>query len=122
MSKRDFQIRVLMRNPSHQFRYYATGQLPEVTKLDSPLIQLLESIPPMKRGHIVGVTLSSDLGYHCNLKFHTASDLLHWLKPDEYVDAKARGPAESRRDRSFHRELTLEDLKKHTTFYPKDCL
>ena len=101
-------------------RHRITGKLPEVVRPDGPLIRLLESIPPRIRSRIAGVRISPELGYHGNFMFHTAEHLLRWAKPDEYVDALCPGPAESRRDKRFQKELTLEDLKRHASSWPEN--
>jgi len=101
-------------------RYQATGELPHVIQPDSPLIRLLENIPPRDRLQFEGVTLTNDLGYLAtSAHFRTAAQLLRWLKPDEWMEP-ASWPAESRRIKSFHNTLTLDDLAKHCRRFPAE--
>ena len=43
------QLNHMMRHPTKWVRFQTTGALPRLIRLDSPLIRLLESIPPRDR-------------------------------------------------------------------------
>lgn len=58
MDRRQKQLRILQRNPTAMARYQATGRLPSVYRPDSPLIRLLERIPPRDRVRIKHIRLA----------------------------------------------------------------
>ena len=72
------QMKELARNPSAYMRYQATGKLPPTVTPSSPLIDLLEAIPPRVRLRIRGVRIAPALGYQTARQFHTAEQLLKW--------------------------------------------
>jgi hypothetical protein len=84
------------------------------------LITLLETIPPRLRLRIRGVRLSPALGYQTGRQFHTAEQLLKWLKPDQQMLQDRSWPAESFRHKGFRKTLTLDDLKAHSAAWPEE--
>lgn len=102
------KYRELARNPRAFMEYQRTGNLPQGVRPDSPLIRLIESIPPAKRGQYVGVVVSDKLGYTGRRVFHDAHQALNWLKPSAEVFGSF--PAESHRLKHFSKTLTLADL------------
>jgi len=114
------QMQELARNPRAHLRFQLEGRLPEVVKPSSPLISLLEAIPPRLRLEIIGVKVDPSLGYIGGGLFHNAEQLLRWLKPSNEMLARRSWPAESRRDKRFSKKLTLEDLKPHCSKWPDD--
>lgn len=116
------QMRQLATNPRAYMKFRATGELPRTVKPSSPLITLLESIPPRLRQEIRGVRLSPSLGYMTGKQFHNAAQLLKWLKPDNEMLEAQSWPAESYRDKRFQKQLTLADLKAHSASWPNDKL
>ena len=111
------QMRHLMRRPQAMMRHQMTGQLPRMVRPSSPLIDLLERIPPRERVHYRGVQLHPELGYLCNMRFHTLEQLFRWLKPSNQLIEGESWPAESYRDKRFRRVLTRDDLKRHCARY-----
>jgi hypothetical protein len=114
------QIQYLARNPRAYLQFQATGRLPATVRPSSPLITLLEAIPPRLRMQIRGVRLSPDLGYLNGMQFHTVEQLLRWLKPGAEMLVSESWPAESCRDKRFRRRLTLKDLKPHCASWPDE--
>lgn len=111
-------MRRLATRPQDMVRYQTTGKLPRTYRPDSPLIRLLEEIPPRKRSLYQGIRLTPDLGYQCDFWFGTAEQLLRWLKPDEEVFEDQAPPSASRQIRGFRKTLTLVDLEKACASYP----
>jgi hypothetical protein len=120
MSMSSKQIQYMMRRPEALMKYQATGQLPRVHKApSSPLIELLEKLPPRLRAQIRGVRLNPRLGYHTGHQFHTAEQLFHWLRPERELIGNQTTSSESYRDKRFVRRLTLEDLMPFCASWPK---
>ena len=113
------QIKYLATHPHAHLKFQTTGQLPRMVKPASPLITLLESIPPRLRMQIRGVRLNPSLGYLTGTQFHTAEQLLRWLKPDNEMLASTSWPAESYRDKRFNRAVTLKDLQPFCSGWPE---
>lgn len=86
--------------------------------VDSPLIRLLESMPPRERLAWRGIRLHEDLGYLPAGTFETAAQLLRFLKPREWLVGGESTPAESRRLKAFQRPLTRADLRPHVLKAP----
>lgn len=103
--------RYLMRNPM-EAALVARGlkRPPQATRVTSPLIELLESIPPRERLGIRRITLGPKLGYAGAVVFENGEQLLRWLKPKEYLIGTESTPAEARRDRRFTAKLQRSDL------------
>lgn len=101
----------LVKRPQDMMRCQMTGRLPRTKIPDSPLIRLLESIPPRERVHYRGVMISPELGYRGGFRFRDAEALLRWLKPSDRMFADEHFPAESRQIVGFNKRLTVEDLK-----------
>lgn len=108
MSKLDTQIKAMLRNPKALPDFYTQGKLPHVIEPASPLITLLLRIAPRDRLGIRGITLGPDLGYSCGFPFANAEQLLRYVRPNRYVTGTF--PAESRRIKTFQRELAIDDL------------
>lgn len=119
MDRRQKQLKILQRNPTAMARYQATGRLPSVYRPDSPLIRLLERIPPRDRIRIKHIRLDERLGYRApGLLFPDAEALLRWLKPDEWVSPGEGAAASSRQMAHFNRPLVLEELLQHAGSHP----
>lgn len=116
------QMRQLATNPAAMTRFRMTGELPRTVTPSSPLIDLLEAIPPQIRLQMRGVKLSPKLGYLSGAHFHNAEQLLKWLKPDREMLESQSWPAESQRDKRFRQRLTLEDLKAHCAAWPNESV
>lgn len=117
------QINYLATHPHAHMQFKATGKLPTLVTPASPLIALLETIPPRLRVEIRGVRLNPALGYMNGSQFHTAEQLLRWLKPQREMLSCESWPAESFRDKRFQRKLELSDLKPFCASWPgKDVL
>ncbi len=116
------QTQHLARNPQAYMQFKATGRLPATVRPSSPLITLLEAIPPRLRLLIHGIRLSPDLGYPSGLQFHNAEQLLRWLKPSGEMLVCQSWPADSCRDKRFQRRLNLKDLKPHCATWPDDAV
>lgn len=114
------QMRQLATSPSAMARFRMTGELPRTVTPSSPLIDLLEAIPPQVRLQMRGVRLSPRLGYLSGVQFHNAEQLMKWLKPDRQMLANQSWPAESQRDKRFRKTLALEDLKAHCASWPSE--
>lgn len=114
------QMHQLATNPHAYMKFRATGEVPRTVTPSSPLITLLESIPPRLRLQIRGVRLSPSLGYMTGMQFHNAAQLLKWLKPDNEMLEARSWPAESYRDKRFNKRLTLDDLKAHAASWPNE--
>lgn len=106
-------IHHLATNPAAYARFRMTGQLPRTTRPDSPLIRLLESIPPRHRMLLKGLTVNPSLGYNGSRQFHNAEQALRWCKPANEVLESRSFPAESWRLKNFHQQLAIEDLLKN---------
>lgn len=102
------QLRVLATNPKAYARFVTTGKLPQGTRPTSPLITLLESLGPRALWEIRGLRIDHRLGYTGHRTFEFGTQALRWLKPSDEVFGYF--PAESWRDKRFHRQLTVEDL------------
>lgn len=111
MSKQTAQIKALARSPKAQMDYMLRGKLPNTYTPKSPLIELLENIPPRERLQFQGIRMSPKLGYETNQIFNNAEQLLRWLKPQQHMTQPC--PAESRKIQSFDKQLTIADLKSH---------
>lgn len=111
------QVKWISKNHRAFLDYQLTGKVPRTYWPDSPLIRLLESISPRDRLRICGVRLSPALGYSHTVRFHTAQQLLAWLKPRELIEGEPC-PAETCRIKSFSNTLTLDDLKAHSASWP----
>ena len=109
----------LAKNPRDMMRYQTTGRLPQTKTPDSPLIRLLESIPPRERLRYQGILVSRELGYNANFRFTNAEQLLKWIKPSDRMFADEPFPAESRQIAGFNKPLTIEDLKAACTQAPE---
>jgi hypothetical protein len=114
------QVNYLARHPHAMLEYRATGRVPRTVRPSSPLISLLESLPPGLRAQIRGVRLNPSLGYQCGHQFHTAEQLLRWLKPAHEMLEGETWPAESYRIKQFQRRLSLSDLKRLSSSWPSD--
>lgn len=109
------QAQRLARDPRAMMRFQATGKPPEMVRLDSPLIQLLEKIPRRYRHCFVGIKLGPELGYARSLEFRDADQLLRWIKPAPEVFADRPGPGEQARLKHFHQPITLDAFERHCT-------
>lgn len=107
------QMRYITRNPRALMEFQATGRLPRMLRLDSPLIRLLEQYTPRQRTQMRGVSLHPDLGYQTGMRFNTGEQLYRWLKPSAEVLDCENIPAESYRNKRFNRVLIEDDLRKH---------
>lgn len=103
-------IKHIMRNPHAYAEYCATGRVPERKKPTSPLITLLDSIYPRERAQITAVTVNQALGYQGSRSFHNAAQALNWLSPH---NPGVHIPSESWIIRTFHKQLTIDDLAQH---------
>lgn len=103
-------------NVGAYIRFITTGALPECVRVRSPLITLLESIPPRERLQIRGLRVGPALGYTGSRQFHTAAQALSWCRPDSEVFTS--WPAESWRDKRFNEKLYLEDLQAACASFP----
>ena len=113
MSKESTEMKALMRSPKALMDFKMTGRKPKAVQPTSPLIILLESISPRDRLNIIGIRLSPKLGYQSGAQFHTAAQLLNWLKPNPWI--VGTWPAESCRIKMFSQKLILKDLLNHAT-------
>lgn len=100
----------LIRHPEKMIDFHLTGRTPQLAEPKSPLITLLQSIPPAERRLVTAVRIGPTLGYNANTTFQNASQALNWLKPNYSAESY---PSESRQDRRFQRALTIDDLAKH---------
>jgi len=107
------QAKWLVTHPKSMMQYQATRRLPRLVTPQSPLIDLLEKIPPRDRLRIRGARLHSDLGYQSGAVFPTLEALYQWIKPANEMVGGEPFPAESFRLKGFRRALTLDDLKPH---------
>lgn len=112
------QMQHLMRNPTAYMEHRASGALPRTIRPASPLITLLESIPPCLRSQIRGVRIDPGLGYQCRFQFHTAEQLLRWVKPASEMLECESWPAEAYRLKRFNHRLKLEDLQAYSASWP----
>lgn len=114
----------LMSHPQAWMKFRATGQLPEVVEVTSPLIRFLESMPPRERVQWSGIGHLRDLGYDHPGGFQNASQLLHWLKPEDELIGNESSPAETRKIKSFSRTITREMFaaccERHPLQFPAD--
>lgn len=116
------QAKKLATSPQAMMRFKATGKLPEIWHPDSPLIRLLESISPRDRLQVRVIRLSPELGYTGNHLFHSAEQLLRWLKPPAGLVEGESCAAESCRIKAFTQEVTLDDLAKASQQFPETLL
>ena len=113
-------INYLVKHPAALLKFQMTGKVPTLShKAASPLISLLESIPPRDLIDIKGVTINSSLGYTGSRVFSNAHQALHWVKP-QYVAASH--PADSWRIKSFYKTLTIDDLRRNCKSFPQRLL
>lgn len=79
----------------------------------SPLIRLLESIPPKDRARYRNIRLSPALGYRSEARFMNAQHLLYWLKPHKRMPTGSSWPADRVKMQWFRKDLTVYDLLAH---------
>ena len=106
MSKYDQQIKLMMRKPHLMLDFQMTGRLPEMIKLDSPLIRYLESLERSERDKLRHIRLHPKLGYNTSFVFNNYYQLMNWLKPSEYIHVSC--PSESYRIKNFNTVITTE--------------
>lgn len=101
-------LHLLATNPNVQQQYFRTGKLPtdDHQRVKTPLIALINSIPPRDRLLIKGIQIGPSLGYTRTLQFHNAAQLHNWLCPSHGGGTAANASA----DRRFSRTLTIDDL------------
>lgn len=97
----------MIRHPEKMIDYHLTGNLPRLAEPRSPLITLLQSIPPSDRRLVTALRIGPSLGYNANTTFQNASQALNWLKPSYSAESY---PSQSRQDKRFQKELTIDDL------------
>lgn len=114
------QMKYLATHPRAMSKYQTTGRSPRSVKPTSPLITLLESLPPRLRTQIRGVRLHPSVGYQCGHQFHTAEQMLRWLRPAREILENESWPAESYRIKQFRRELSLADIKCLASGWPSN--
>ena len=76
--------RYLMRNPRDLMNFHLMGRLPQITRINSPLISLIESIPRSEWERYRNIKLTRKLGYITGLQFNNLWHLYRWLKPHNY--------------------------------------
>lgn len=102
----------LMRSGKAMNDFKTTGRLPVLTYPDrTPLWILLNSLSPMERFNLKGVTLSPKLGYRCNITFNTGEQLFAWLGGKSKKCGLQSYPCDSYSIKLFNKRLTLSDLK-----------
>lgn len=75
-------LRYLAQHPRAHSQFQASGLLPELRQVSSPLIALLESMEPARRRLYQGVIVGPRLGYkNIQRAFTDAQELLSFLKP-----------------------------------------
>ena len=111
MSKRDAEIKAMLRNPRKMVEFQMRGKLPDVIEPRSPLITYLEGMTPRERLSKQNIVLNPELGYTGRIQFRNAEQMLRYLKPSRYMSST--WPAESRRIKHFNTEITDELLDKH---------
>lgn len=79
----------------------------------SPLIRLIESIPPKERGRYRNIRLSPALGYRSGARFMNAQHLLYWLKPHKRMPVGSSWLADQVKMQWFRKNLTVYDLLAH---------
>lgn len=99
----------LIRHPEKMIDFHLNGNVPRLAEPKSPLITLLQSIPPSERRMITAVRIGPTLGYNANTTFQNVSQALNWLKPNYSAESY---PSESRQDKRFRTVLTIDDLAK----------
>jgi len=78
MSKRDAQIKAMLRNPRKMVEFQMRGKLPDVIEPRSPLITYLEAMPPRERLYKQNIVLNPALGYTGRIPFRNAEQLLRY--------------------------------------------
>ncbi|HDS0957120.1 hypothetical protein [Pseudomonas putida] len=104
------RMQLMLRNPRAMMEFSCTGRLPADNTPASPLIALIESIPPRYRTRITSVVVGPALGYQGHHRFHNLAQALNWLKPSH---VSASYPSESWRLKRFSTALTIKDLAQH---------
>ncbi|MBF3053536.1 hypothetical protein HKW90_03865 [Pseudomonas aeruginosa] len=90
-------------------QFQRSGRLPSICRPASPLIALLDTIPPRDRVEIRSVVIGPALGYTGRHAFQNAAQALNWLRPHQ---GTVSTPSESWKDKRFTHPLTIEDLAK----------
>lgn len=116
------QLNHMMRHPAKWVKFQATGQLPRLVRLDSPLIRLLEQIPPRDRLAIRGLQLDQRLGYSGSRRWDNAEQALNWIRPAQEMIEGEFFPAESWRIKAFPGPVTLSTLLACAETFPEDIL
>jgi len=114
------QLNHMMRHPTKWVRFQTTGALPRLIRLDSPLIRLLESIPPRDRLAIRGVRVDQRLGYSGSRLFENAEQALRWIRPEQEVVEGDFHPGETWRIKAFTQPITLSLLLGQAEAFPND--
>lgn len=112
------QMKYLARNPSALMKFEMTGRAPATVRPSSPLITLIESIPPRLQLEFKGVRVAPALGYQNGQQFHNLAQMLLWLKPRSKIVGNVSWPAESCRIKSFNKQLKLADLRPFCAKWP----
>jgi hypothetical protein len=102
------QIRRLATRPQDMMRFQLTGKLPQGVKPHSPLLDLLDRIPPRDRIELRGLTIDPRLGYAGSRIFANAEQAMRWLRPDDEMFEP--WPAESWRIKMFSGPIQLATL------------
>lgn len=114
------QIQHMMRHPAEYMRFRATGQLPKGIVPKSPLLDILNRIPPRDRARMLGFEIDPGLGYAGRRQFQTVEQAMRWLAPDSEVFGSF--PAESWRIKGFSARLSFDDVAAHCASVPDDVL
>lgn len=108
MSISSRMLSYLASHPVDFMKFRATGRLPTVEKVTSPLIRFLEAMPPRERLQWRQIGRLDTVGYATSFQFENAERLLRWLKPQEELIGNESTPAESFKIGQFQRPVTRE--------------
>lgn len=117
---RNKAMQYMLRHPKAYLDFQMTGRLPQGVRPQSPLIDAILRIAPRDRARMIGFMVSPDLGYTGSRRFHTVSQALNWIAPDDEVFGAF--PAESSRIKAFRKALSFEDIAKACAQVPEDIL
>lgn len=114
------QMHRLVTHPRDYVRFLQTGKLPQATRPQGPLVDLLRSLGPHDLQAIHGVTVDQRLGYTGSRMFANALQAQRWVAPSHEVFGAF--PAESWRDKRFCRTLYLDELLACCSAFPEGLL
>ncbi|GGB53058.1 hypothetical protein GCM10011607_11960 [Shewanella inventionis] len=114
-------MKELTRNPEAFASFITKGELPQCKKSpETPLRNLIESIPMGIWTQFQGIRLSPALGFNSSLQFHSLHQLYRWLGGNQKLIGNQTLPYMSWRNVRFQTQLSIQDLIFHSAKSPSN--